>query len=378
MKDSPMKVLALALGLALWSSALSASEPNFQFSSIRMQGMGGAGAAVANGENALYANPAALAQISDIVVRIAPLRFELNDAILDKQQALTDLSSSFSSEDTEAITNLIKNGLVPTKLGLNFSSIPLLSMAFNGFGMGLFGQTQLVGNFVNKTNPVFQVSGIGDGAGVVGFARNMTLFGVDLSLGVTGKYILRGRTVDKDGSNVISLGIADIISAANGTSPSVNIQAGSGFGFDCAVMGTLEVPFVGKVKTALVLNNVGTSISGSDINGNAFTTTIPMLPTLGLGFDSSLPFIGDFVTAVDYQFDSNSQDMFKNIHAGFEKSVWIFALRGGINQGYLTLGMGTDLFWILHLNYAYTTTAFGKKVGLDESSFHVVELRFLF
>jgi len=69
----------------------------------------------------------------------------------------------------------------------------------------------------------------------------------------------------------------------------------------------------------------------------------------------------------------NGTNLFSRMHFGTEISLPLLQLRGGINQGYPTVGFGLR-FKVISLDYALYGMETGRKPGLGEDYSHVVQL----
>jgi hypothetical protein len=69
----------------------------------------------------------------------------------------------------------------------------------------------------------------------------------------------------------------------------------------------------------------------------------------------------------------NGTNLFSRLHFGTEITVPFLQLRGGINQGYPTVGFGLR-FKVISLDYALYGRETGRKPGLGEDYSHVVQL----
>jgi hypothetical protein len=377
-----IKNILIAFGLIIsFSSTVFCTQPELLFKSIRQRGMGGAGIALANDANALFQNPAGLSQINGLKVHLISLRPELNQAALDKSDKLSGYASDFDKNDPGAISKMIKD-LVPMTLGTNFAAMPTLTLAWPGFGIGLFSQANAFAQLLNQNTPRLELTTQADGAAYLGLAGQFNLFEQNFFAGLSAKYIIRSTAYDeKTGNDKVVLGMADMI----GGNPTFNFSTAEGLGFDLGFLTTAET-FLGKTNFGLTIKNIATTLTGQKTINNVTTNVsseIPISSTLGLAFTtkmvSDMPVVdfcvNDLTVAMDYDLFSQDSSFFKRVHLGVEKSViWdLIKIRGGINQGYIVGGCGIDLL-VLHLNYAYNTEAAGSEVGVKESSYHIVEL----
>jgi hypothetical protein len=142
-------------------------------------------------------------------------------------------------------------------------------------------------------------------------------------------------------------------------------------------------------KVGLVMKNISgglvgnvaritASQSGGTVTTNeAFTTTLPQVTTLGisvkpmgwLGWDQ----LSDLLIAADYNIsDPGVTEFGRSLHLGFEWPVSGFKLRAGMNDGYVTYGVGMDL-GIIHTNMAIFREETGETLGLVPATTLMVE-----
>ncbi len=372
-----LKLTILMALITAVSSGLIAAEPAFVISSIRQKAMGGAGVAIVKDESAVYVNPAAISEIG-FKFNLLRIRADLNQDAIDKFSDLTTLSSSFGSDkdQTEQLTKI--NSLIPARFGVNLAG---MGPSFGLFGFFIAGgaEAHAIAELVRPTSPTLKASILADGQYGIGHDFQVNLFGQDMMVGGAVKTVMRYRTYDaSDGGLEFSMGTGKLLDAMNsgdGQGVEFDTATGSGVGFDLGFKSKMAT-FLGDTSAAVVFNNIGTTITGTKtVSGNesVFSATIPMTTTLGLGFSQDLFLLGSTSFAVDYKIQPDST-LFKSVYMGFEKTLWLFTLRGGLYQGYPTVGLGMDLLWIFHGNYAYYTEETGGEAGSAPLSYHLVEL----
>ncbi len=106
-------------------------------------------------------------------------------------------------------------------------------------------------------------------------------------------------------------------------------------------------------------------------SGDITKYKIPMQGTLGISFHpdlGGLSFLFDPTVSLDYQHvfysqPENQTSFLSGIHAGTEIKVLKFLkVRAGINQGYVTAGVGAKLLF-LDVNASYFTREMGRFAG---------------
>ena len=144
---------------------------------------------------------------------------------------------------------------------------------------------------------------------------------------------------------------------------SIRDLAGTRFQYSSATFGTIVDTFNSTMKLP----------TGATVTSPEYV--IPMNIGMGVGFH---PDLGGFKYILDPSLGIDIQDLvgmfqgtrsfWTTLHAGAElKLLTLFAFRGGVNQGYFTLGAGLDLFF-LELNMALFTRELGAHVGDRASS----------
>ncbi len=73
-------------------------------------------------------------------------------------------------------------------------------------------------------------------------------------------------------------------------------------------------------------------------------------------------------------FNLNGRNLFSRLHFGSEIDLFPLYLRGGINQGYLTGGIGLR-FKVINLDYTIYGEETGRKPGLGQQYAHVIQLK---
>jgi hypothetical protein len=180
-----------------------------------------------------------------------------------------------------------------------------------------------------------------------------------LSVGVTGHYLFRA------GANP-SYGLVDYI---QGTPLKLNTLAGQGSMINFDLGTTYRLTELAGFQVSLgaaVQNILGGTFSKNSPNLLNVNGVAPSQPTsFGLGasfYRESLAFLSDTVFAIegtDYLNNRNGS-LFRTIHLGGETHWKFLAVRAGLNQGYLSAGLGINLHFIT-LDFA----TYGEEIGLN-------------
>lgn len=320
----------------------------------KTMGMGGAFRTFSTGYETFFGNPAGFASskgsltIADIA---AWAYIRPTQANLDKIQQLMD--SNTSDPDKGKIINELQT----ENNGLGAGAAIGLGWAGKGFGLGL---TMVSENYTDalKIKAMTQMNG------VVGLAFPLSLGPMKLKLGVDGRVFLR---TDSDGT----WNLMDVMGSSSFDPATLPIINGYGFAADAgAVLELGPLVIGGAVRDLGLAFDAGHGTIQNLIDGNIPLATNPTTYVLdpkvyaGLGFKFALgklfaPSIYAEVSDVEAVVaDTNA--IWTNFHAGAElKFLNFIALRGGLNQGYYSIGAGIDLLFI-----EVDAAVFTEEVGL--------------
>jgi hypothetical protein len=391
-----VSILSICLLLIISSPIQAVRE--LMFTNIRQMGMGGAGVAISYDESALYKNPAGLSK-ANWQFKLPRLGLGLEQELYNKYQKLTDiLSDQDSLSNQDLIQKVNEEGLVPlNNFGYNMYMSPILSLTTPGFGIGAFAQAHIDGGLYDKNAPYFEARANADVAPMIGFSRDISFQGQPIAIGFSGYYVERFRLYNpQDGSDTISPLLTDLVgnNSEEDSESSYELPGyvnSKGYGINLGALTPVQTP-IGNGHLGVAFNNVFAPIEETITSSNSLadtetnSTSIPMTATIGLGLDTSLPkfipffsdLIGNFTAAIDYKFISIDNSLFKRLYMGIEKRVlWErVILRGGLNQGFFTGGIGLDL-WLLRLDYASFTEELGTEIGVKPITYHVVQASIL-
>ena len=341
-----MKIFYFVIITHLNLLAAELYQPGLQ---ARCLAMGGTCASHVRGASALFYNPAALARVEGFDLILAETQAGISKDTVDfssKFQGATFAASDFNSlyGKTLAADITARSGFV-----------------MPGFGFGLFSNNYTNMQFNDPTFPTFHTNLISDYG--YQFAGAFGLGG-DSSLGITLRHTKRWGG-DKD------IDIMTLIGASSGSLASSNFQdRGVGHSVDLAYMTTLNHPL--KPTLSLVWNDVG--VTTFNLTSG---TTPPPSQYDNLIFGASIKQewgIMSFTHAFEYKFiRTTGYDLSKKLHFGTETSLGPLDLRAGINQGYITYGVGVDLLFF-QLDAAAYATELGNYAGQARSDRYNVSL----
>lgn len=371
MKKSVL-VLSLCIILGM-TSMVHAVLTDLSISSLRQDGMGGAGLTLSKDVYSLPLNPAGLTQAKRKLYLPLGLSIGASDDVF---KSISKLSAT--GTDAQRIANI--ESLVPSNLAFSLGWQPLAYTDTN-WGVAVLNGSFINGEVANPAQPHLEIQGYSDIVLAAGLAQPFTIGSQSFSAGISTKYVFRNRLLDsRTNDGLINKSISDFVSGGNNVvTKNVSSVTVSGLSFDLGLNTTV---FDGQF--GVVLNNIGGALSGTySTTRNASVSYQEMLPFyLAIGYSrevdpESIPwvgrFIGKFDTAIDYKFQSSN--VYKNISMGLEKRVFsdVVALRMGLHQGLPTFGLGLD-FYLLRIQYAYTSQELSDILGEQTVSMHRVEI----
>ena len=371
-----------------YSNALTSP---FIKTSARVMAMGGAGLAVQNNADSLYLNPASLGakglvfNIPNIAVTLYNIKSYNDDGLLD---SIIDDPSGFFDSD-EIIDNALD--LINSK-AFSFGRNKLATIdAGVGFKAGRFAlalDTQVNLNVYNKSGDpqnseiipqvdVAFTTGLG-----FRFLRDEAInFDVGVSLGLN----LRAFTESISFSTLADAADAGIDSLMT------NHMTAIGWALPLSLGVNVNFPFgfsISAVASNINIINGGYNYKQTDfdkikddpmgeifsaIGADEFTAKSDMNLALGVGWAPDLggwEWLADPTVAIDFVdliglFDDFSLNSFlARLKMGAEIKLFkVLELRGGLNGGYVSLGLGVDLFKVIHLEASYYWNEFGENLG---------------
>jgi len=383
--------LIVIIGLpSLFASTIIDVEEPFAPVSARVAAMGGAGLATASGIDAFFINPANLSD-KGLVLNLpmvsatvyGPKSF-IDSGILD---GLANENFNMGSAVNSILTSLSPNlqKIVTTDVALSFN--------IGGFGLGLFTEQNIYS--YNSGGEILADVSV---ALPVGLGVNIDLLSDILSLdvGVTVKPTFRAYT---SGINIVKIGLGGEVSEDAIVQYIMgDVQLMSGIAFPIDVGLNINLPFGFRVSGALKNINGNFTMeeykeAGAWINDKAdlfgfdqfeydskdvtFTTReveIPMTLDFGFGWVGSFGAIDkfvrpavsiDFVDVLGYVEEAGDYEgaFFNHLKAGAEvRLLSTIDLRGGINRGAYSIGVGLDLFAI-RIDASYYWQELGKRIG---------------
>ena len=349
------KTIFIFLALIFLSAPAYGKQFDFFYRGIRPLGMGDAFTAIADDENAAFYNPAGLDFVKKRRIEAFPLLYEYSS---NTPKLMSDLSD-INTGDAAATTDILRKHIGKPQ-HIRLSIFP--NYTRRGFELGAFVQGKFDGEAHQPSFPYLDVAGSLDMGAVIALSKGFDLKKKQrLSIGITGMYVLRR-------------GLAKRYSAVELADKDYDFEndmnTGSGFGINIgAIYFFGKLPF--KPSVGIAVQNVG----GIDF-GDA-VEKIEQSINIGVAVrDYIWTFPARF--ALDYKdFTANltnDKDRGKRIYMGGEVDLHKrLSVRGGLNQGYLSIGAEVR-FRFIKLAYARYTEEVGAYAGQKKDERHVLQL----
>lgn len=318
------KKLAFSVIILCSLSSLShASEYPYIYKGMRPMGMGGAFVALSNDSNALFYNPAGLADIGSIRANIFPLEVEVTENTYGMYKDSTDVDF-----DSELETAQFLRDNVGELAHFNISLVPTYSMP--RFAFCAFGAARANMEAHDLQYPKLEVQVINDYGLGAGYAH--PLLDDTLLIGASLKYVFRQSLTEE-------YTVTDIVESDFDQRIKDDLIDGQGV--------LLDLGMIYKLKL-LGLANTRIGLSANNLVGSKLGDAQDMEDHVDIGISQDLDLKATKLTlALDYV-DLFSQigeddDPAKRIRFGAELELLKFLeLRAGIYQGYFTAGLGLD------------------------------------
>ena len=342
-------------------------------------GQGGAFTANAHGYGALVTNPAGFSMKDGsftLLTANAASYFVPTEDEIAALELLIGGDSDGMMEGVAALTNIItQNGI-----GANVN-IGGFGIVGKGLGLGVIVDADTYG--AGKTALGASFDGVVTATGIAGLSFKLGTDNFGLNIGGDVRFMHRLK--------MANVPLLDLL-PKEGEEFAIDIYTGNALAIDLGAilqLGSLSVGasvrdfggtqfnYIKQTMETVVDNPMA---SGSEpIDGAVYK--IPMAGTLGVNFHpdfGALSFLIDPSFSLDYQHvfyaeDDNNTSFWTGVHAGTEIKVLRFMkVRAGINQGYVTAGVGAKLLF-LDINASYFTREMGSFTGSQPNEGVVVE-----
>ena len=356
--------------------------PAIEFSSARMDAMGGMHVALADDISTLFSNPAGFRQagpqlaVSELTVNLSGPVFSIADLLL---RVMGGASPTTLLSDPDVKTLLTS---LHASAGLNGP----LSFGYvgDGLGFGFFNSTDLTFE-TQGTLPTITTTMRENVKFVGGYAFAIPLpssLNSTLDLGLSLNVSAQGRVVSVQAiSTLISTGNPNFLLTAP-------FDLFVGIGVDAGILytwnKTLSVGIVGRNLYAPVMKNAYAKLTDFGVTAPALSYgNTPLDLSAGILYSPSLGVLERYITKLKLMLDYNDILDFAThpvtatnpvLHVGIGVEVvmlQILALRAGFNEGYFSAGLGLNLsFFSLNL------TMFGSELSTEPGHRPVYNLLF--
>lgn len=355
-----MKKIFLGFSLIVFCQSVWAVQEFYSLSkSIRSMGMGGAFYGLSNDEYALFSNPAGLSTRTagtEVMLRV-------NGTISSNAiSGFNDFKNLGDLNINQAINQLDKHkdkpmfanaGLLPYFLTKNLAVGILVADTKVNFNISKGASD--IDEIDDLNNEVADMTFISDSGVVLGYGQSF--FSPNLHLGANLKALARaGGRKSFTGSEYVNSASIDLDPAKIG---------GTGMGVDLDIGATYELkelPFGLLSRASLVFSNLlatDFSIAKKYAGAPALTRTVNLgwyTVFDGFLFVDNVHVLADISDVSlggqsDSNFGARKGELIKKLHLGVEMPIGILSLRAGLNQGYLSAGLGLN-FYALKLDFA--------------------------
>ncbi len=317
------RLFLLSIAVLLFIGRTQAAEYPYIYKGIRPMGMGGAFVAVSDDINALFYNPAGLANVSGIRASIIPLEMEVGKNSLDMYRDATDVDFDNVQETTDFLRDYVGE-----RAHLGVTLFPNFVMP--RFGVCLIGTGRADLEVYDLQYPKVDTHVINDLGVGAGYAH--PLMDDNLLVGASLKYLHR-QSLNQD-YTVIDITTDDLDNMIED-----DLQKGNGVLMDLGLIYKLADVGIGKAQVGISANNLIGSRMGDAENIDDH---------IDIGFATTFDvWVSKATVAVDYvdlfsQLDMDN-DFGKRVRLGAEvKLPILLTLRAGFYQGYFTGGMNFD------------------------------------
>ncbi len=336
--------------LSMGSQAQSLGD---QGRTVRSLGMGSVLVPFVKGADALFYNPAALSRSGLIDIRLMDLTIGTNADTVGQLETIQNIDAN----DSSTFNSLFGEQIWVKANGRAGAAIPL-------FAMGYMTDYEVSAQLNNPVFPQFETYFRNDEAYYLGTSFKVA---PGTSLGFSLKRINRW------GGSTEDLGVADVANASSLSDIGASFSnKGQGTGLDFAILHEVPAPF--SPTFTLVWQDVG-STAFRMTAGSEAPPAIEQNLTFGTGVGVDLPGL-DLLLGMEVRHLLQSDlEIGKKLYIGTEISLPLIDVRAGYTQGYLSYGVGLNLF-ILNLDLAAYQEELGAYPGQSGDQRYMVSLNF--
>lgn len=338
--------------------------------------MGDAYTAVADDENTLFYNPAALSRHGGVSLQFVNPDFEIPD-VLDKnvKKMKFGLDGKFQNfpKTAEGITERVLGIPVFFQVG----ATPTVKMQHFAFSLFANNKTSMV--LENYTYPSLNIDYRFDRGFIMGYSHNLNgnyKSASQFSIGASIKHVKRNGLSGR--FDLFGTELLQIIQNASGYKEirrSLGYTEGDGWGFDVGAEQVFRSPGSTTVVGLSILDVGDTRFKKANAS-LAEVQKQEMSVNLGTSYNKDYKifdatFAADFSNLIDPRADFASK-----LHFGTRLRLPLLSVYAGWNGGYVSYGVGID-FWLMHLKVGFYGTEVGSSFKEKESERVVFALTLL-
>tara|TARA_R110000868_G_scaffold83454_2_gene235543 strand:+ start:1005 stop:2135 length:1131 start_codon:yes stop_codon:yes gene_type:complete len=366
--------------LPLFVASFFASKANAEFSylgrSAEASLMGDAYTAVADDENTLFYNPAALSRHSGVSLQFVNPDFELPD-VLDKNVRKMKFGLDGKFENFPKTAEGITERVLGIPVFFQVGGTPTVKMQHFAFSLFANNKTSMV--LENYTYPNLNIDYRFDRGFIMGYSHNLngnSKARSQLSIGASIKHVKRNGL--KGRFDLFGTELLEIINNSSGYKEirrSLGYTEGDGWGFDVGA----EQVFRNAGSTSVIglsILDVGDTRFKKANSGLRDVQKQDMSVNLGASFSKDYKifdttFAADYSNAIDPRADFASK-----LKLGARLRLPMLSVYTGWNGGYISYGVGLD-FWLMKLKIGFYGVEAGSSFKEKESERIVLALTLL-
>jgi len=323
---------------------------------------GNAFTASAHGYGALFTNPAGFSMADGSFTLLSA---SVNPYFAPNEENMNGFIAAF--DDPTGAIDLLSDVVVENGIGANINTG--IAIVGKGLGLAIVVDADSYGRGDSALGT--EVDAVGTLAAIAGLSFNPKLGPLSIHVGGDLRYMHRIK--------MDNVGIIDLMDIENSAVP---VLTGDAVAIDLGTiveMGSLSfgmsVRDLGGTKFIYISETADDYGSGNETDVTE-DYRIPMTVSTGFGYHPNLgvlKWLIDPTFNVEYQHifyadPENTPSFWTGVHAGTEIKVLRFMkVRAGINQGYITAGIGAKILF-LDINMAYFTREMGEYAGVDPNS----------
>ena len=377
---SLLKRAALSLLLLTATASLfgqSYQDP-FQVLSSRARSIGGTHAADACDMGTIFNNPAGFQTVepqvafSELTLGLSGPVFDIADLVIQVMVGGEDVSDVMASDSTKELLS----GLYA---GLGMIGPLYFGYVGNGLGLGVFGNTDVT--FEEAAPLTLGITLDEELMLCGGYSYRIALPETSphtLDLGILLKGGVRGSVeVTESFASLLTLDISPdtILNSPFTLTAFIGMDVGILYNYNDFISVGITAMDLFSPTSVKTYNDLNGMISGSESPLTTETGTIPISLNTGVGITPPLgpldKYVSDFKIFLDYKdllgvwlYQENYSNPWLHFSAGMELTLLeIFALRGGLDQGLLSAGLGVDLS-LFTMNIAMFGSELGTEPGM--------------